>query len=144
MRLAERYRLGRAFIAGDAAHVHPPTGGQGMNTGIQDAYNLAWKMSLVLAGKADTRLLESYEAERHRVARDVIARTTEEGVNLGRCGKPPHRLADTQILLNYRGCAGFPPKVRRHLPIAPWPATGHPMRRGCVGVALASRCACSD
>ena len=47
MRLAERYQSGRVFIAGDAAHIHPPTGGQGMNTGIQDAYNLAWKLALV-------------------------------------------------------------------------------------------------
>ena len=48
MRLAARYRVGRVFIAGDAAHIHPPTGGQGMNTGIQDAYNLAWKLAAVL------------------------------------------------------------------------------------------------
>jgi 2-polyprenyl-6-methoxyphenol hydroxylase-like FAD-dependent oxidoreductase len=107
MRLAERYRVGRTFIAGDAAHIHPPTGGQGMNTGIQDAYNLAWKLGLVLTGKADARLLDSYEAERRPVARDVIVRTTEESVNLGRSAKPRNRLADTQILLSYRGLSGF-------------------------------------
>jgi 2-polyprenyl-6-methoxyphenol hydroxylase-like FAD-dependent oxidoreductase len=50
MRLADRYRVGNVFIAGDAAHIHPPTGGQGMNTGIQDAYNLAWKLALVVRG----------------------------------------------------------------------------------------------
>jgi 2-polyprenyl-6-methoxyphenol hydroxylase-like FAD-dependent oxidoreductase len=68
MRLADRYRQGRVFIAGDAAHIHPPTGGQGMNTGIQDAYNLAWKLALVLDAAAPEALLDSYEAERRPVA----------------------------------------------------------------------------
>ncbi|MBV9631380.1 MAG: FAD-dependent monooxygenase, partial [Xanthobacteraceae bacterium] len=58
MRLAKAYRVGRGFIAGDAAHIHPPTGGQGMNTGIQDAYNLAWKLALVTRGQAPDRLLD--------------------------------------------------------------------------------------
>ncbi|WP_029004632.1 FAD-dependent monooxygenase [Azorhizobium doebereinerae] len=107
MRLAARYRAGRAFLAGDAAHIHPPTGGQGMNTGIQDAYNLAWKLALVIRHKASAALLDSYEAERRPVAREVIARTVEESVNLGRRRTPPNRLADTQILLSYRGRAGF-------------------------------------
>ncbi|WP_433342079.1 FAD-dependent monooxygenase [Streptomyces sp. CA-253872] len=65
IRLAERFRVGRVFLAGDAAHVHPPTGGQGMNTGIQDAYNLGWK----LAGQT---LLDSYETERRAVAATVL------------------------------------------------------------------------
>lgn len=103
MRLAERYRMGRAFIAGDAAHIHPPTGGQGMNTGIQDAYNLAWKLALVLKGAATPALLDTYEAERRPVAEGVIAQTVEESINLGRPGRPMHRLAHTQILVNYRG-----------------------------------------
>ncbi|WP_376767779.1 FAD-dependent monooxygenase [Segnochrobactrum spirostomi] len=107
MRLAARYRDSRVFIAGDATHIHPPTGGQGMNTGIQDAYNLAWKLALVLAGRADAALLDTYEAERRPVARDVIARTTEESVNFGRPRTPPHRLADTQLLVTYRGRAGL-------------------------------------
>ncbi|MGU3495137.1 FAD-dependent monooxygenase [Xanthobacteraceae bacterium A53D] len=107
MRLAAQYRKGRTFIAGDAAHIHPPTGGQGMNTGIQDAFNLAWKLGLVLSGRAAPALLGSYEAERRPVAREVIARTTEESVNLGRPRTPPHRLADTQILLTYRGLPNF-------------------------------------
>ncbi len=55
MRLASSYRSGRVFIAGDAAHIHPPTGGQGMNTGIQDAYNLAWKLALVVARQGARR-----------------------------------------------------------------------------------------
>ena len=103
MRLADKYRVGNAFIAGDAAHIHPPTGGQGMNTGIQDAYNLAWKMALVLRGAADERLLDSYEAERRPVGADVVARTRAESEGLGRTKRgPDDRLKDTQILVNYR------------------------------------------
>jgi 2-polyprenyl-6-methoxyphenol hydroxylase-like FAD-dependent oxidoreductase len=104
MRLAERYRAGRAFIAGDAAHIHPPTGGQGMNTGIQDAYNLAWKLSLVLRGAAPETLLNSYEAERRPVGAEVVARTRAATEGYGREGAgKPDRLADTQIHVSYRG-----------------------------------------
>lgn len=71
VRMVERYRFGRVFLAGDAAHVHSPAGGQGMNTGIQDAINLAWKISHVLDGAPDG-LLDSYEAERLPVAADVL------------------------------------------------------------------------
>ena len=102
MRLAARYRSGNVFIAGDACHIHPPTGGQGMNTGIQDAYNLAWKLALVVRGKAADSLLESYETERRPVAADVVARTTEQSIHFGRDKAPPHRLQDTQLLVSYR------------------------------------------
>jgi 2-polyprenyl-6-methoxyphenol hydroxylase-like FAD-dependent oxidoreductase len=71
-RQARRYRQGRAFLAGDAAHLHSPAGGQGMNTGIQDAYNLSWKLALVAADEAPPELLDSYEAERWPVARRVL------------------------------------------------------------------------
>jgi 2-polyprenyl-6-methoxyphenol hydroxylase-like FAD-dependent oxidoreductase len=104
MRLAERYRQGRVFLAGDAAHIHPPTGGQGMNTGIQDAYNLAWKLALVLQNAAPESLLDSYELERRPVGVEVVARTTAATLNYGRePGHKPDRLADTQIQLSYRG-----------------------------------------
>jgi 2-polyprenyl-6-methoxyphenol hydroxylase-like FAD-dependent oxidoreductase len=102
MRLADQYRVGNAFIAGDAAHIHPPTGGQGMNTGIQDAYNLAWKMALVLRGAADERLLDSYEAERRPVGADVVARTRAATESFGRQQGKPDRLENTQIRVNYR------------------------------------------
>ena len=104
MRLAEHYRSGRVFIAGDAAHIHPPTGGQGMNTGIQDAYNLAWKLALVIGGAAPEALLDSYEAERRPVGAEVVARTRAASENYGRepAGKTD-RLADTQIRVSYRG-----------------------------------------
>lgn len=73
-RLAASYRRGHIFLAGDAAHIHSPAGGQGMNTGIQDAVNLAWKIAAVLAGRGNAEaLLSSYEAERRPVAREVVA-----------------------------------------------------------------------
>jgi 2-polyprenyl-6-methoxyphenol hydroxylase-like FAD-dependent oxidoreductase len=75
-RLAERFRVGRVFLAGDAAHIHSPAGAQGMNTGIQDAINLGWKLGLVCRGQASDTLLDSYELERLPVARTVI-RTTD-------------------------------------------------------------------
>ncbi|MFI5540118.1 FAD-dependent monooxygenase [Nocardia sp. NPDC051900] len=75
IRLAQRFRDGRVFLAGDAAHAHPPTGGQGMNTGIQDAYNLGWKLAAALAG--DDTLLDSYEAERRTVAAKVLGLSSE-------------------------------------------------------------------
>jgi 2-polyprenyl-6-methoxyphenol hydroxylase-like FAD-dependent oxidoreductase len=104
MRLAARYQDGRVFLAGDAAHVHPPTGGQGMNTGIQDAFNLAWKLARVIRGRAPVSLLDTYEAERRPVGADVIARTVAASTNLRRPGgEKPHRLADTQLLVSYRG-----------------------------------------
>ncbi|MFK0216748.1 rifampin monooxygenase [Streptomyces vinaceus] len=74
-RLAERYRVGRVLLAGDAAHVHPPTGGQGLNLGIQDAFNLGWKLAAEIAGWAPEGLLDSYHAERHPVAADVLDNT---------------------------------------------------------------------
>lgn len=74
-RLADRYGVGRVFLCGDAAHIHPPTGAQGMNTGIQDGYNLAWKLALAVGGRAAPELLNSYEAERHPVGEEVVGRT---------------------------------------------------------------------
>ncbi|MEV4703951.1 rifampin monooxygenase [Actinoplanes sp. NPDC049316] len=74
-RQAERYRVGRVFLAGDAAHVHPPMGGQGLNLGIQDAFNLGWKLAAAVTGWAPDGLLDSYESERHPVAADVLDNT---------------------------------------------------------------------
>jgi 2-polyprenyl-6-methoxyphenol hydroxylase-like FAD-dependent oxidoreductase len=74
-RLAERYRVGRVLLAGDAAHVHPPMGGQGLNLGIQDAFNLGWKLAAEVRGWAPDGLLDTYEAERRPVAADVLDNT---------------------------------------------------------------------
>jgi 2-polyprenyl-6-methoxyphenol hydroxylase-like FAD-dependent oxidoreductase len=74
-RVAEHFRKGRAFLLGDAAHVHSPAGGQGMNTGIGDAINLAWKLTAVLNGSATAKLLDSYETERIAFARRLVSTT---------------------------------------------------------------------
>lgn len=74
-RRAERFRDRRCFVLGDAAHVHSPVGAQGMNTGLQDAYNLAWKLALVASGRAGAALLDSYEAERIPVATRLLSTT---------------------------------------------------------------------
>ena len=79
-RLAERYRVGRVLLAGDAAHVHPPLGGQGLNLGVQDAFNLGWKLAAELAGWAPGGLLDSYQAERRPVAADVLDLTRAQMV----------------------------------------------------------------
>lgn len=74
-RLAERYRVGRVLLAGDAAHIHPPIGGQGLNLGVQDAFNLGWKLAAQIHRWAPEALLDSYEAERRPVAEDVLDNT---------------------------------------------------------------------
>ncbi len=74
-RLAERYRTGRVLLAGDAAHVHPPLGGQGLNLGVQDAFNLGWKLAAEVGGWAPEGLLDSYHTERRPVAADVLDTT---------------------------------------------------------------------
>ena len=88
VRMVDRFRDGRVFLAGDAAHVHPPSGGLGMNTGIQDAYNLGWKLALVLAGSADPSLLDTYQEERLPLARWTLgvssAGLQKVASNLGR------------------------------------------------------------
>ncbi len=80
-RRAERFRDRRCFLLGDAAHIHSPVGAQGMNTGLQDAYNLAWKLALVASGSADEALLDSYEEERIPVAKRLLS-TTDQAFSL--------------------------------------------------------------
>jgi FAD binding domain/Aromatic-ring hydroxylase, C-terminal len=104
-RIVPRYGDGRVFIAGDAAHIHPPIGGQGMNAGLQDVWNLGWKLGLVLEGRAAPGLLDSYSAERQPVGREVVARTTRR---MGDTIEGKDRedademLADSQLLVHYR------------------------------------------
>jgi len=94
-RLADRYREGRVFLAGDAAHIHPPTGGQGLNTSLQDSYNLGWKLAAVLAGAPDT-LLDTYEQERRPIAAQMLGLATKllEAAKRGvmRRGREVHQL----------------------------------------------------
>ena len=85
------YRFGRVFLAGDAAHIHSPAGGQGMNTGLQDAYNLAWKLAAVAHGAAGHTLLDSYQAERLPVAKSVIT-FTDRLTKVGTLSGTPSRI----------------------------------------------------
>ncbi|MER7131129.1 FAD-dependent monooxygenase [Streptosporangium saharense] len=93
-RQAERYRVGRVLLAGDAAHIHFPAGGQGLNMGVQDAFNLGWKLALVVNGTAPEELLDSYHAERHPVAEAVLHNTRAQTV-LGRPGAQMNALRET-------------------------------------------------
>lgn len=90
------FRWGRVFLAGDAAHIHSPAGGQGMNTGMQDAFNLAWKLTAVLSGDAGDTLLDSYQAERLPVAESVIT-FTNRLTKAGTLSGLPRRIRDVAI-----------------------------------------------
>lgn len=96
-RLAERFRVNRAWLAGDSAHVHSPAGGQGMNTGIQDAANLAWKLALATRGRAREVLLDSYEAERRPVANQVLKGTDVMTRVVTLRGEVPRQVRDSLI-----------------------------------------------
>jgi 2-polyprenyl-6-methoxyphenol hydroxylase-like FAD-dependent oxidoreductase len=96
-RMVDGYRHGRVFLAGDAAHVHNPLGGQGMNLGIGDAYNLAWKLALVHEGNAPDRLLDTYDEERIPVAEAVIEETGFSGSLLITANPAVRRVRDTVI-----------------------------------------------
>jgi len=101
-RLADRYRIGRVLLAGDAAHIHPPTGGQGLNTSVQDAYNLGWKLAAVLRGAAPS-LLDTYEEERRPIAAGMLGLSTRL-LEAARAEGGMRRGRDTQQLdLGYPG-----------------------------------------
>ncbi|MFC4618890.1 FAD-dependent oxidoreductase [Camelliibacillus cellulosilyticus] len=104
IRLVDSYRKGRVFLAGDAAHIHSPAGGQGMNTGIQDAYNLGWKLAAVAKG-ASMSLLDSYNSERRPVAAGVLALSnTRLKQTIEQKGIPTRRDSNTmQLSVGYRG-----------------------------------------
>jgi 2-polyprenyl-6-methoxyphenol hydroxylase-like FAD-dependent oxidoreductase len=104
-RQLERLRAGRIFLAGDAAHIHSPFGGQGMNTGLQDAWNLVWKLDFALRNLGTERLLDSYSAERRPVIRQVIRVTHFLTTALGTTSKLAQAVRDTVI-----------PMVSRFLP----------------------------
>ncbi|MER7722981.1 FAD-dependent monooxygenase [Streptomyces sp. NPDC096323] len=104
-RIVDRYGEGRVFVAGDAAHIHPPTGAQGMNTGIQDACNLAWKIALVVHGEAGSALLSSYDAERRPVGEEVVGRTVRHatrGIENDADDMETLMLREAQLLVGYR------------------------------------------
>ncbi len=109
-RLAERWRDGRILLAGDAAHLMPPFAGQGMNSGLRDANNLAWKLAAVITGKLGAGLLDSYQRERRDHAGNMIA----FALNMGRVLAPPNALAAFVIETMFRALAYFP-KARDYI-----------------------------
>ncbi|MCX7523092.1 FAD-dependent oxidoreductase [Microbacterium sp. STN6] len=105
VRLVEHYRVGNVFLAGDAAHIHSPAGGQGMNTGVQDGYNLAWKLAAVVGNNAPVELLDTYESERRPVAMHVLAQSNARlAETIKTNGLPVKRDASTiELDVGYRG-----------------------------------------
>ncbi len=97
-RMVDHFRNGRVFLAGDAAHVHSPSGGQGITTGVQDAYNLAWKLGMALRGVAPDALLDTYEEERLPIVRKVLA-ATDQNTNVFFAPTRAHRLLRDRIVL---------------------------------------------
>jgi len=156
-RLADRYRDGRAFLIGDAAHIHPPTGGQGLNTSVQDAYNLGWKLAAVIGG-ASAILLDSYERERRPVAASMLGLATElleaaqrgdmrrgrevQQLDIGYPGSPlalekPERVAgllagDRAPDAPLRGAAGQPVRLFELLRGPHWTLLGYQVNRSAV------------
>lgn len=113
-RVAERFRNGRAFLLGDAAHIHSPVGGQGMNTGIGDAVNLAWKLAAAVRGRAPLSLLDSYEPERIGFARRLVA-TTDRVFEMATRSGPLAAAFRVQLLPRIVGVAFRSRAVRRLL-----------------------------
>jgi 2-polyprenyl-6-methoxyphenol hydroxylase-like FAD-dependent oxidoreductase len=111
-RRAERFRGGRCFLLGDAAHIHSPVGAQGMNTGLQDAYNLGWKLALVVSGAAGPALLDSYEVERIPVARRLLS-TTDRAFALVVSDTTVAGLLRTRVLANMMALAMRIGRVRK-------------------------------
>jgi hypothetical protein len=102
--VAAEYRRGRTFLAGDAAHEMPPTGGFGLNTGVQDVHNLAWKLAAVLAGAASDHLLDTYHDERHPVGRLVTEQSLANTLSMGRVGgRAPGPITARPEFLNEQG-----------------------------------------
>jgi hypothetical protein len=108
-RVADRFRKGRAFILGDAAHIHSPAGGQGMNTGIGDAVNLAWKLAAALRERAGDALLDSYELERMPFAQRLVA-TTDRAFSFVTADGPLAEIVRTRVA---------PPVLSRALTLEP-------------------------
>ena len=114
--VADRYRVGNVFLTGDAAHEMPPTGGFGLNTGVQDVHNLAWKIAAVLRGKADDRLLDSYHDERQPLARLITENALANALSMGRTERKAKVLPRQQFLneqglifgANYQSSAVLP------------------------------------
>ena len=128
-RIVDRYSVGRVFVAGDAAHIHPPTGAQGMNTGIQDSHNLAWKLALAVSGKASHSLLDTYDAERRPVGEEVVGRTVRsarEGIGADSNDPTFVMRREAQLLIDYDDS----PLIAGPEDITPFPGTRAPDATG--------------
>jgi hypothetical protein len=101
--VADRYRHGPVFLAGDAAHEMPPTGGFGLNTGVQDVHNLVWKLAAVLRSQADERLLESYHAERQPLAQTITRAALANALSMGRTTRQSSAVLPRREFLNEQG-----------------------------------------
>jgi putative polyketide hydroxylase len=101
--VAERYRTGRIFLAGDAAHEMPPTGGFGLNTGVQDVHNLAWKLAAVLQDKADESLLDTYDRERRPQAERITQASLLNALSMGRTARQSEAKLPRREFLNEQG-----------------------------------------
>lgn len=103
--IVDRYRVGRVFVAGDAAHLHPPAGGQGMNTGIQDAWNLGWKLALAVRGLGATDLLDTYQAERRPAGKAIVDRAIQIAFTdeMDMEDEKEQFLLEMQMTMNYAG-----------------------------------------
>ncbi|WP_153978650.1 FAD-dependent monooxygenase [Paenibacillus xylanilyticus] len=145
VRMVECYRNGWVFLAGDAAHVHSPAGGQGMNTGIQDAYNLGWKLATVIRG-ADTTLLDTYDEERRPVAQTVLEDSTKkmqevigtatEGGGLSQSLSTISDDLTSGLLISYRSTSLTYPSARRNLTRS-LPGDRAPNAEGLQGIGFA-------
>jgi hypothetical protein len=113
-RQVEHYRRGRVFLAGDAAHIHSPLGGQGMNTGMQDAHNLAWKLALVQRGRARAGLLDSYHVERHPIAQQIL-RGTDVATRVATLRNPVARAVRNQMARFFSSFDVFRERVGRNV-----------------------------
>ncbi len=123
-RQVDTYARGRVFVCGDAAHIHTPLGGQGMNTGIQDAFNLGWKLGLVLDGRAQASLLETYDPERRPVGKHVLDSTNEMQVATS------WRNPALQKVRNSLAKAAGHLQIVRHAMVAEMGETAYTYRRG--------------
>lgn len=121
--LADRFRAGRVFLAGDAAHVHSPAGGQGLNTSVQDAYNLGWKLGAVLRGEAPATLLDTYEEERRPIAAQMLGLSTRVHRGEARRGAATRQLGlgyrDSSLTRETRTTADGPLRAGDRAPDAP-------------------------
>jgi 2-polyprenyl-6-methoxyphenol hydroxylase-like FAD-dependent oxidoreductase len=138
--VADRYRVGDVFLAGDAAHEMPPTGGFGLNTGVQDVHNLTWKLAAVLRGKADDGLLDSYHAERQPYGETVTANALANAMSMGRNARQSKVLPRQQFLneqglifgASYQSMAVVPdgtPQVTVDDPVTDYVPSGRPGSR---------------